>query len=85
MSDLDKNVYLSVILPYAGHPRNGLTKVLAQALGIDAKGRDMPLITRIQQHIETLSGNANPRHPVLRYQIINRNLNGFRFFYWLGR
>jgi len=65
ISTLDKNVYLPVLLPYAGHPRNGLTRVLAQALGVDIKSRGMPLITRIQQHIETLSGNANPRHPVL--------------------
>ena len=64
-SNLDKNAYLPVLLPYAGHPRNGLTRVLAQALGVDIKGRGMPLITRIQQHIETLSGNVNPRHPVL--------------------
>ncbi|ACN16436.1 ExeA4 [Desulforapulum autotrophicum HRM2] len=65
ISDLDKNVYLPVLLPYAGHPRNGLTKVLAQALGVDIKGRGTPLITRIQQHIEALSGSTNPRHPVL--------------------
>jgi type II secretory pathway predicted ATPase ExeA len=65
ISDLDKNVYLPVLLPYAGHPRNGLTKVLAQALGIDIKGRGTPLLTRIQQHIEALSGSTNPRHPVL--------------------
>ena len=65
ISSLDKNVYLPVLLPYAGHPRNGLTRVLAQALGVDIKGRGIPLITRIQEHIEALSGNANPRHPVL--------------------
>ncbi len=62
---LDKNAYLPVLLPYAGHPRNGLTRVLAQTLGVDIKGRGMPLITRIQQYIETLSGSTNPRHPVL--------------------
>lgn len=65
ITDLDRNAYLPVLLPYAGHPRNGLTRVLAQALGVDTKGRGVPLITRIQQHIETLSGNANTRHPVL--------------------
>jgi general secretion pathway protein A len=65
IAELDKNVYLPVMLPYAGHPRNGLTRVLAQALGVDVKGRGMPLISRIQQHLETLSGNGNPRYPVL--------------------
>jgi general secretion pathway protein A len=65
ISALDKNAYLPVLLPYAGHPRNGLTRVLAQALGVDISSRGMPLITRVQQHIETLSGSTNSRHPVL--------------------
>ncbi len=33
VSDLDRNAYLPVLLPYAGHPRNGLTRILAQTLG----------------------------------------------------
>lgn len=65
VADLDRNAYLPVLIPYAGHPRNGLTRVLAQALGVDITGRGLPLITRIQKHIETLSGHANPRHPVI--------------------
>lgn len=65
ISGLDKNAYLPVLLPYAGHSRNGLTRILAQALGVDIKGRGMPLITRVQQHIEALSSHANCRYPVL--------------------
>lgn len=65
VSDLDRNAYLPVMLPYAGHPRNGLTRILAQTLGVDVKSRGMPLITRVQQHIESLSNQANSRHPVL--------------------
>lgn len=65
ISDLDRNVYLPVLLPYAGHPRSGLIKVLAQSLGVDIKGRGTPLLTRIQQYIETLAGSTTPRHPVL--------------------
>nr|WP_319393645.1 AAA family ATPase [uncultured Desulfobacter sp.] len=65
VSDLDRNAYLPVMLPYAGHPRNGLTRILAQTLGVDIKSRGMPLITRVQQHIESLSNQANSRHPVL--------------------
>ncbi len=60
ISSLAKNVYLLALLPYAVHPRSGLTRFLAQALGVDVKGRGMPLITRIQEHIEALSGNAPP-------------------------
>jgi type II secretory pathway predicted ATPase ExeA len=65
LTDLDKNAYRPVLIPYAGHPRNGLTRVIAEALGVETKGRGLPLITRIQHHIETLIGGANARHPVI--------------------
>ena len=54
-----------MLLPYAGHPRNGLTRILAEALGVDTKGRGIPLIARIQQYIETMASGSNPRHPVI--------------------
>lgn len=65
ISDLDKNAYRPVLIPYAGHPRNGLTRVLAEALGVDTNGRGLPTITRIQQHIETMITGATPHHPVI--------------------
>jgi type II secretory pathway predicted ATPase ExeA len=65
VSDLDRNAYRPVLIPYAGHPRNGFTKVLAEALGVDIKGRGLPLISRIQQHIETMTTGSNPHHPVM--------------------
>lgn len=65
ISDLDKNAYRPVLVPYAGHPRNGFTKVLAEALGVDIKGRGLPLIARVQQHIEILITGSNPYHPVM--------------------
>ncbi|HKJ64081.1 MAG TPA: AAA family ATPase [Desulfopila sp.] len=65
VSDLDKNSYRPVLVPYAGHPRNGLTRILAEALGVETRGRGVPLITRVQQHLEALIGGANPHHPVI--------------------
>ena len=65
MNGLDKNSYRPVLIPYAGHARNGLTRILAEALGVETKGRGVPLITRIQQHLEAMIGGANPRHPVI--------------------
>ena len=65
MNDLDKNSYRPVLIPYAGHARNGLTRILAEALGVEVKGRGVPLITRVQQHLEAMIGGANPRHPVI--------------------
>lgn len=65
MHDLDKNSYRPVLIPYAGHARNGLTRILAESLGVETKGRGVPLITRIQQHLEAMIGGTSPRHPVI--------------------
>ncbi len=65
INDLDKNSYRTVLIPYAGHSRNGLTRILAETLGVETKGRGVPLITRAQQHLETMTSGANPRHPVI--------------------
>ena len=65
ITDLDKNSYRPVLIPYAGHPRNGLTRILADTLGVETKGRGVPLITRVQQHLETMISGANQRHPVI--------------------
>jgi len=65
INDLDKNSYRTVLIPYAGHSRNGLTRILAETLGVETKGRGVPLITRTQQHLETMTSGANPRHPVI--------------------
>ena len=65
MGDLDKKAYRPILLPYAGHSRNGIARILAEALGVDTKGRGIPMIARIQQHIEAMIDGANPRHPVI--------------------
>lgn len=65
LADLDRNSYRPVLIPYAGHPRNGLTRILAETLGVETKGRGVPLITRVQQHLEAMICGANPRHPVI--------------------
>jgi type II secretory pathway predicted ATPase ExeA len=65
LQDLDKKTYRSVLLPYAGHSRNGIARILAETLGVDTKGRGIPLIARTQQYIEAMIDGANPRHPVI--------------------
>jgi general secretion pathway protein A len=65
VNTLDKHSYRPVVIPYAGHPRNGLTRILAQTLGVETKGRGVPLIARIQHHLHTMLSGANPRHPVI--------------------
>ncbi len=65
MADLDRNSYRPVLIPYAGHARNSLTRILAEALGVEIKGRGVPIITRVQQHFEAMIGDANPPHPLI--------------------
>lgn len=65
ISDLDKNSYQPLLIPYGGHPRNGLTRILAETLGVEIRGRGVPIITRVQQHLEAIINGANPRHPVI--------------------
>jgi type II secretory pathway predicted ATPase ExeA len=65
IGDLDKTMYLPILIPYAGHPRNGLTRILAETLGVETKGRGLPLITRVQQHLEKVISSASPRHPII--------------------
>lgn len=63
--ELDKNSYRTVLVPYGGHLRNGLTRLLAESFGVETTGRGVPIITRIQQHLETMSSGSSPRHPVI--------------------
>lgn len=65
IQDLNKNAYRTVLIPYAGHSRNGITRILAEALGVETKGRGIPLTARPQQHIEAMIDGANSRHPVI--------------------
>lgn len=65
LGELDRNVFRSVLIPYAGHSRNGIARLLAETLGVDTKGRGIPLIARTQQHIEEMITGTNPRHPVI--------------------
>jgi len=41
------------------------TGLLAETLGVETRGRGVPLITRVQQHLETMAGGATPRYPVI--------------------
>lgn len=65
LGELDRNVFRSVLLPYAGHSRGGIARLLAETLGVDTRGRGIPLIARTQQHLEEMITGTNPRHPVI--------------------
>ena len=65
LHELDKNLFRPALLPYAGHSRNGIARLLAETLGVDTKGRGIPLIARTQHHIEAMITGTSPRHPVI--------------------
>lgn len=65
LGELDRNIFRPALLPYAGHSRNGIARLLAETLGVDTRGRGLPLIARTQQHIEDMLNGTSPRHPVI--------------------
>ncbi|TYT74261.1 ExeA family protein [Desulfobotulus mexicanus] len=65
LNSLDKNSYRTIFIPYAGYPRNGLARIIAEALGVDIRARGLPMVARIQQHIEAMVTAARPLHPVI--------------------
>ncbi len=47
----DPNNYQPVYIPYGGVKRMGLLRAIADPLGVDAQGRSLPLLTKIQKMI----------------------------------
>jgi len=62
---LDTSYYRPVLVHYGGLMRAGLLRALADAMGVDAAGRSIPLLTKLQKHICDVSTGKNPLHPVL--------------------
>jgi len=61
---LDPNSYRICYIHYGGLQRSGILRAIADALGIDAGGRTLPLLVKIQKHIFALGTQAKPLYPV---------------------
>jgi type II secretory pathway predicted ATPase ExeA len=61
---LDPNIYQTTFIHYGGLKRSGILRAIADAMGVDAAGRSMPLLVKLQKHILQLASQANPLYPV---------------------
>ena len=61
---LDPHHYKPVLIPYGGLRRTGILKTIADALGVETAGRQIPLLVKLQNHIMSMNSENNARHPV---------------------
>jgi len=64
ISQLDLKHYQPTYIHYGGLLRSGILRAVADCLGVDTAGRNMPLLVKLQKHILGLSTDANARYPV---------------------
>jgi len=61
---LNPNNYQVCYIHYGGLQRSGILRAIADTLGIDAGGRALPLLVKIQKYIFDLSSQPKPLYPV---------------------
>jgi general secretion pathway protein A len=61
---LDHKFYQTIYIHYGGLQRSGILKAVADYLGVDTSGRNMPLLVKLQKHTLQLSLETNARYPV---------------------
>lgn len=65
VASLDPHSYRPAWIHYGGLQRNGILKAIADVLGVDSAGRSVPLLVKLQKHIQQLAAEHNPLYPVL--------------------
>lgn len=61
---LDRKHYNPIFIHYGGLQRNGVLKTVADLLGVDTKGRNVPLIMRIHKRISDMGAGQHALFPV---------------------
>ncbi|RKY10840.1 MAG: hypothetical protein DRP52_06780 [Planctomycetota bacterium] len=64
INSLDPNSYRVCYIHYGGLQRSGILKAIADELGINAGGRALPLLVKIQKYIFALGSQAKPLYPI---------------------
>lgn len=64
LSDLDKKHYSVISIHYGGLMRSGLLKAVADRLGVETRGRNVPLLLRIQKRILDMGAGQHALFPV---------------------
>ena len=61
----DPNSYQTIYIPYGGIKRMGMLRAIADSLGVDAQGRALPLLTKIQKMIFEKRISQGSTFPIL--------------------
>lgn len=64
LSSLDTNCYKPALIHYGGLQRNGILKAIADVLGVDTRGRNMPLLVKLQKQIAQMASDKRCIFPV---------------------
>lgn len=65
VSNLDATYYRPIIIHYGGLQRSGLLKAIADRLGVETTGRSIPMLVKLQKHIDTMTTGTNAIYPVI--------------------
>jgi len=65
LNQLDSSTYHPIYLHYGGLKRSGLLRALADLMGVDPAGRQIPLLTKLQKHLQQLNKENHAPYPVI--------------------
>ena len=64
LTSLDTNYYKPALIHYGGLQRNGMLKAIADVLGVDTRGRNVPLLVKLQKQIMEMASEKRCVFPV---------------------
>jgi general secretion pathway protein A len=64
LTSLDANCYKPALIHYGGLQRNGMLKAIADVLGVDTRGRNVPLLVKLQKQIMQMASEKRSMFPV---------------------
>jgi len=65
IAQLDSAQYHAIFLHYAGLKRSGILRALADLMGVDPAGRQVPLLTKLQEHIHQMAHQSHAAYPII--------------------
>lgn len=64
LTSLDTNCYKPALIHYGGLQRNGMLRAIADVLGVDTRGRNVPLLVKLQKQIMQMASEKRCVFPV---------------------
>lgn len=65
LHQLDSSIYHPIYLHYGGFKRSALLRALADLMGVDSSGRQVPLLTKLQKHLAQQAQQKQGQYPVI--------------------